>query len=451
MQLKFKRDLTSGSISKNLWYLAVPMMVTNALQTLFNIVDMMFVGRLGPAPIAAVSVVGVFMMIPFSLILGLSIATGAMVSRYYGAKDYANASHVANQTIISAIIGGVFVTILGVLSAPYLLDLFSVEANVHQLGTVYIRIIFFASIPLALQFLTAAIFQAVGDATTAMWINVVSVILNVILDPLLIFGIGFFPRWEVAGAAWATSFARLIGMAVALYLLFHKQAHLKLKWEGLKPDGTIIRRLLKIGIPSSLQMTLRSASGIIMMGIVAHFGTFALAAYGVGIRIDMLVMMPGFGLAAATATLVGQNLGAHKPDRAVRSSWLAATYFFTIMTIAGVLFYIFAPHIFAVFNKTPGVIHNGTIYERTIVFSYPFLAVAIILNRALSGAGETVITMIITGASLFGIAVPLAFAIPHFFSVGVRGVWISIAISTFAQAIIVAVIFLRGKWKAKKI
>ena len=451
MQHKIKRDLTSGSITKNLWFLAIPMMATNALQTLFNIIDMMFVGKLGPSQIAAVSVVGVIMMIPFSLILGTSIGTIAMVSRFYGAEDYKGASHVAYQTIITAIIGGFIVTILGILFAPLLINLFGVAPDVHLYATLYLRIIFIASIPVALQFLTAAIFQAVGDAPTAMWINLVAVLLNIILDPILIFGIGPFPRLEVAGAAWATSFARTVGMAVALYWLFHKQTHIKIKWEGLKLDGEILRRLFKIGIPSSLQMTLRSASAIIMMGIVAGFGTFALAAYGIGIRIDMLIMMPGFGLAAAAATLVGQNLGAAKPDRAIKSSWLAAAYYVVIMISAGILYYFFSPKIFAFFNNDPNVILNGNIYIRTVVFSYPFLAVAIILNRAISGAGETIKPMMITGLSLFAVAVPLAFAVPHFFNVGVLGVWIAIVASNIVQALWVTVIFLRGKWKFKRV
>lgn len=451
MQHTIRRDLTSGSISRNLWYLALPMMATNALQTLFNVIDMIFVGKLGPAPIAAVSVVGVVMMIPFSLILGTSIGTVAMVSRFFGAGDFAGASHVAYQTIVTAIIGGLGVTVLGVLFAPLLINLFGVAPDVHAQATVYMRILFIGSIPIAMQFLIAAIFQAIGDAPTAMWLNLVAVVCNIILDPLLIFGIGFFPRLEVAGAAWATTLARTIGMVLALYWLFHRQKQIKLGWEGLKPDGPILKRLFKIGVPSSLQMTLRSISGMIMMGIVAGFGTFALAAYGIGIRLDMLTMMPGFGLAAATATLVGQNLGAGKPHRAVRSSWIAAFNYLLFMVFFGVLFYIFSPHLFALFNRDPNVIEQGNMYIRTVVFCYPFLAVGIVLNRALSGAGETVITMVITGLSLFGVAVPLALLLPGLLNVGVRGVWLAIALSNVVQAVWVASVFIRGRWKKKTV
>jgi len=427
------------------------MMATNALQTFFNVVDMIFVGRLGPSPIAAVSIVGVILMIPFALILGISIATGAMVSRYFGAKEYDRANHIALQSLLTGFYGGLIIMGLGIALAPYLINLFSVDADVHHLATIYIRIIFIASVSMALQFLTASIFQAVGDANTALWIMTGAVLLNIALDPLLIFGIGPFPRLEVAGAAWATSISRFFGMTIALIFLFMKKTHLHIKWEGFRFDFDIVKRLLKIGLPGSLQMMLRSMSGIIMMGIVAGYGTFALAAFGIGIRIDMLVMMPGFGLAGATGTLVGQNLGALKPERAAKSAWSAVNSYLLIMTCAGVLFYIFAGDIFHLFNNNAQVIANGVGYIRILVFSYPFLAVAIVLNRALGGAGETSITMIVTAFALFGIAIPLAFVLPKALNFGVKGIWVAIVISNVVNAFIIAFIFILGKWKHKKV
>jgi len=198
-------------------------------------------------------------------------------------------------------------------------------------------------------------------------------------------------------------------------------------------------------------MTLRSMSGIIIMGIVAGYGTYALAAYGIGIRIDMLVMMPGFGLAGATGTLVGQNLGALKPERATKSAWMAVNSYLLIMISAGILFYIFAGEIFHLFNENTQVISNGIGYLRILVFSYPFLAIAIVLNRALGGAGETVITMLVTAFALFGIAIPLSFVLPKVWNIGVKGIWLAIVISNAVNAIIVAFIFILGKWKLKKV
>ena len=451
MQKISKRDLTTGSIAKNLWFLAFPMMATNALQTLFNIVDMIFVGRLGPAPIAAVAVVGMILMIPFAFALGLGVASGAMVSRYYGAKDYHNSNYFVLQSIFTGFAGGLIMMVIGYMGAPYLINLFKVDQTVQNLGTIYLQIMFLVSIPIVLQFLTSAIFQAVGDAKTALWINVCAVFVNIILDPFLIFGIGPFPRLEVAGAAIATAIARSMGMIIALLFLTRKKTHIQIKLSHFKIDTDAIKRLLKIAMPSSLQMVIRGSSGIVLMGIVAKYGTFALAAYGIGIRIDMLVMMPGFGLGAATATLVGQNIGAQKLKRAVKSTWLSAFYYVLIMCIAGVLFYNFPHFIYSFFNKTENVLLNGKIYLETIVFSYPFIALGIIFTRALGGAGETISTMLVTAFSLFCVAVPLAFVFPHLFNTGVRGIWYALVVSNIIHALIVGYLFLHGKWKIKKI
>jgi putative MATE family efflux protein len=445
------RDLTSGSISRNLWYLAIPMMATNMLQTVFNVVDMIFVGRLGPSAIAAVSVCGAIMMLPFALLIGIATATVATVSRFFGAQDYDGAGMAAIQSLLMGAVGGIAILILGVLFAPELLRLFGVQSDVHTLGTVYLRIIFFAAASFSIQFLSAAVLQAVGDARTSLWIMASSVLLNIALDPLLIFGIGPFPRWEVAGAAWATSIARTVGMAVALVILFRKKTHLQLHLRNVHFDGSLIRRMLKIGIPGSLQMGSRSIAGMIMMGIVAQYGTFALATYGIGIRLDMFVMMPGFGLAAATATLVGQNLGAGEKQRAEKSGWIAAGNYVAFMLSAGVLFYIFAETVFSIFNNQAEVLQLGKVYLRIVVFAYPFIAIGIILNRALSGAGETTKTMIVTVISLFAVGIPLACILPQLFNLATKGLWLSIVISNINNGVIMTIIFSRGRWKEKKI
>ena len=446
-----RRDYTQGSIIKNMWILAIPMMATNALQTLYNVVDMIFVGRLGAAPVAAVSIIGNIIMILFALIMGLSIAAGAMVSRSFGAKDYDNVNHVALQTILYGAVLGFILMLLGLLLAPQVVRLFGVEPDVHRMATGYMRIIFVGAVPITLMFLIASILQAVGDAQTAMWIMVGAVLMNVVLDPLLIFGIGPFPRLEVAGAAWATTLARAIGMGIGVVVMFVKKTHLHLKVERFKIDTDLLRRMIKIGAPGSLQMGLRSASGVIMMAIVAGYGTYALAAYGIGIRIDMLVMMPGFGLGAATATLVGQNLGAQKPWRAVQSTWTAMFSFVSIMVLAGTIFYLFTVPIFSLFTHNPQVIHGGINYIHTMVWSYPFIAMAVIFNRGLTGAGETLWPMLITAFSLYIVAVPLSLIIPRVWNVGVSGVWFAIVISNFINSVIIMMLFLSGKWKHKKI
>ena len=445
------RDLTSGSISRNLWFLAIPMMTTNMLQTVYNVVDMIFVGKLGPSAIAAVSLCGAIMMVPFAILIGLATATVAMVSRFFGAQDYEGAGRAAIQSLLMGAVGGVGMLMLGVLFAPTLLNLFGVQPDVHALGTIYLRIIFYATVSVTLQFLSAAVLQAVGDASTALLLMVISVLLNVILDPLLIFGIGPFPRLEVAGAAWATSIARTVGMVLSLVILFRKRTHLILKLKDLRFDTFLIKRILKIGIPGSLQMGFRSATGMIMMGIVAVYGTVALATYGIGIRLDMFVMMPGFGLGAATATLVGQNLGAGKTKRAELSGWTAAINYAIFMIVAAILFYIFSESVFGIFSKQHEVLLLGQQYLHIVVFAYPFLALGIIFNRALSGAGETTVTMIVTAISLFAVGIPLACVLPRILGLATKGLWLSIAIGNVCNGLIMAFIFAKGRWKEKKI
>ena len=442
------RDLTSGSIVGSIWFLALPMMATNFIHTMFHVVDMMYLGRLGPSAIAAVSISGATMMIPFALIMGIASATTAMVARYYGAGDIEQASQAAVQSLTIAAIGAIVVSILGAVFARQLIAIFGVEPDVLALGTSYIRILFLGVIAMALQFLGGYILQAVGDARTALIIVGGSSFLNILIDPLLIFGIWIFPRWEVEGAAVASVFARVVGCIVVLFVLRCKRTHLHIKFSYMKIKGAFLKKLLKIGTPSSLQMLVRSTSNIIMMSIVAGFGTIFLATYGVGIRIDMFVMMPGFGMAAATATLVGQNLGAKKPDRAEKCALTAAFYHFIIMTSAGILFYIFAQDAFRAFNDNPEVLSLGQQYLRIIIFSYPFIAIAVVFNRALIGAGNTLTPMLLTTSTLYGIQIPAAFLLPKLEFFGGNGLWVAIAGSNIVLGILITIIFRRGKWKS---
>jgi putative MATE family efflux protein len=446
------RDLTKGSIFSNLWHLALPLMAANMIQTLFNLVDMAFVGRLGPPAIAAVSVVGVVMMLPFALILGLGVASGAMISRYVGANDHSRANHVAIQSALAAIGGALIVTVIGITSSHFILRIFGVTGNVQELGAIYIRILFIGTIPFSLQFLLAAIFQAVGDGHSALWINLSAIMINIVLDPLLIYGLAFFPRLEVAGAALATTLSRTIGMALGLYLFFTRyQSRLGKPKLDFRPDKSLLKAIAKLGFPSSLQTLLRSMSGMVFMGLVAQYGTVALAAYGIGIRLDLLIMMPGFGLAAATATLVGQNLGAEKPHRAEKSSWSAAIGFVLIMSAVGLVFYLIPRELYSLFNSSSAVLDQGSSYLRTIVWGYPFLALSIIFTRALTGAGDTFKPMMITGMSLFLVAVPLAMAIPKLFNTGIRGVWLAIVISHSVNGLCMMAMFIKGGWKSIRI
>jgi len=446
-----RRDLTTGSISNSIWILAWPMMVGNFLQTAFNVVDMIFVGKLGPEAIAAVSLSGMILMLIITLIVGLSIGTTAMVARFIGAKEYSQANEVALQSLVFGGISSLLLAVIGFFFSEPLLRIFGAEATVVKMGTDYLSIMFLGSFTMFLFFLGAAILRGAGDALTPMLILMLSTLINIVADPLLIFGLGPFPRLEIKGAALATVLARGIGMFIILIILLRGYSYIHISLKNLKLKFDILWRIIKIAIPGSLQMAIRSVSGLVIMSIVVVYGTFALAAFGIGLRINMIVMMPGFGLGAATATLVGQNLGAKQPQRAEKSSWIALIYYEAIMIVVGSLFYLFAPKIISAFNNNPEVIQEGTSFLRILVFSYIFLAMGIILHQSLHGAGDTVPPMIITAISMIGIRIPLAYFLPKLFLLGTLGLWLAFALSTVLEGSVVAFWFKAGRWKKKKI
>jgi len=448
---KHDRELTSGSLSKNIWVLAWPMMIGNVLQTAFNVVDMIFVGKLGPEAIAAVSLSGMILMLIITLIVGIGIGTTAMVARSIGAKKYSLANEVALQSVLFGGIAALLLAGLGFFFSEALLKIFGAEANVIKMGTDYLRIIFLGSFTMFFLFLGAAILRGAGDAFTPMLILVLSTLINIVADPILIFGLGPFPRLEIAGAALATVIARGIGMFIILFILIKGYSYIQISLKNIKFKFDILWRIIKIAIPGSLQMGIRSTSGLIMMSIVVLYGTYPLAAYGIGLRINMIVMMPGFGLGAATATLVGQNLGAKQPRRAEKSAWIALMYYEALMLAIGTLFYLLAPKIISVFNDNPEVIQEGVSFLHIIPLSYIFLAAGIIFHQSLYGAGDTVPPMIITGISLFGVRIPLAFILPKLFLLDTTGIWLAIALSTVLEGSLVAFWFKSGRWKKKKI
>jgi putative MATE family efflux protein len=448
---KRNRDLTSGNISKNIWVLAWPMIVGNILQTAFNVVDMIFVGKLGAEAIAAVSLSGMILMLIITLIIGIGIGTTALVARFIGAKEYSKANEVALQSILFGGISSLILAVIGFYYSEPLLELFGAEALVIKLGTDYLSIMFLGSFTMFLLFLGAAILRGAGDAMTPMLILMLSAFINIVADPLLIFGLGPFPRLEIKGAAIATVIARGIGMLIILFILIKGYSYIKISLRNIKLKFDIIWRITRIAIPGSIQMGTRSISGLIVMSIVVLYGTYALAAYGIGLRIVMIVMMPGFGLGAATATLVGQNLGAKQPQRAEKTVWIALIFYEVIMIVTGCLFYLLAPKIIYVFNNNPEVIREGVSFLRIVTLSYVFLAMSIVLHQSLHGAGDTVPPMIITGISLLGVRIPLAFFLPKLFSLDTLGVWLAYALSTVLEGSVVAFWFKAGRWKRKKI
>ncbi len=445
-----KLNLTEGNTVKSIWALALPVMLGNILQTAFNVVDMIWVGRLGSEAIAGVAMSGVVLMVIMTFIIGVSTATQSLVARFTGAKNYLGAENVAMQSlIVGAVLSAILATI-GLVFGRSILGALGAKAAILELGTDYLTIILSGALMMVYLFLVSAIFRAAGDVFTPMLIMIGATVLNIVLDPLMIFGIGF-PRMEVKGAALATVVSRALAAIVGLYILFQGNSRIRVKLERLRMDVKTSIKIIKIGFPNSIQMALRSIVGLVLMAIVARYGGYAIAAYGIGLRIFSVVLMPGFALATSAATLVGQNLGARKLTRAGTCAWQAAGFNTLLMGLAGVLFFIFSANLISLFNNNPHVIKLGSEYLKITSWGYVFVAQGLVLGRSLMGAGDTFSPMIISLLALLGFQIPLAIILPTQLHIGISGVWWAILISSVLQGILTAFWFNLGRWKLKMI
>jgi len=453
--LNFKdRDLTSGSISKSIWHLAIPMMAANILQSAFSLIDMMWVSRIegiARQSIAAVALTQPIIFIIFTIIMGIAASTTAMVARSVGARDQKQAEDVAFQSLILSTFASLAVAALGLVFSGQLFSVMGADAEVVQLSGGYLRIILGGSMVMFLLFIISAVLRGAGDAYTPMVILVVSVIINALLDPLLIFGVWPFPKLDVNGAALATVISRGIGCAIGFYFLFRNKVRIKLSIRDFRIHAGIMWKLIKIGMPNSAMMTMRSLMTFAVMWIVVGFGTSAVAAYGIGGRIYGLILFPAFGLAMAPVTLVGQNLGAGKPDRAERSSWLTVFYLSVLMGVSSVIIFIFARPLISFFNETPDVVSTGVSFLRVTCPFYIATAFGLTLGRSLVGAGDTVSPAVMTFISLWLIQVPLAYFLSRPDALGITGVWWAISAATVAQAVMTTLWFKTDRSKKKKI
>jgi len=440
-----KLDLTKANTVKSIWVLALPIMVGNILQTAFNIVDMIWVGRLGPEAIASVAMSGAVLLVIITLIIGVSTGTQSLVARFTGAKKHKSAENIAMQSLIIGAFLSTILAIMGfILSRPILQALGAEGATLEQ-GIEYLKIVLAGGLVMVYLFLVNAIFRAAGDTLTPMLIMIGATILNVILDPLMIFGIGF-PRMGVAGAALATVLSRGLGALVGLYILFQGYSRIRVHLAKLQIDLKVIFKILRLGFPNSVQMALRSIAGLILMSIVAQYGSYAVAAYGIGLRIFSVVLMPGFALATSAATLVGQNLGANKLYRARACAWQATGFNMLLMGLVGIFFFVFSPTLISIFNTNPGIVKLGSEYLKITSLSYIFVAQGLVLGRSLMGAGDTISPMLISLFALLGIQIPLAIILPNHLALGISGIWWAILLSSVLQGIFTTFWFNLGRW-----
>lgn len=445
------RDLTRGSLLSSLWTLALPMIIANVLQNAFSVVDMIFVGRLGPTALAAVAMSGLVMMVAWTLLIGVAISTVAMVSRFFGAGDLDQANGAAVQSLILGGLISVFLIFFGLLLDEPILRVLGASPEMMEPAAAYFRIVFAGSFTLVFMYLSGAILRGAGDAKTPMVILMVATAFNIALDPLLIFGPWFFPRLEVRGAAYATVLGQGVAMVLGLWVLArgYSRIHVHLPHFRLRPQ--LMKRMVLIAIPGTFQGGLRSLAHLGLVKIVALYGTLAVAAFGIGLRINLLVMMVGWAIGGAASTLVGQNLGARRPDRAEKSAWLSTAVFCGFMVLSATGFFVFADPVICLFNNDPGVIKIGRAFLRVVTLSYPFLGLSMICAMSFNGAGNAQTPALIVGLTLIVLMIPLALILPGFTLPRTTGIWWAMTISITVQGIIMSLAFRQGKWKKQRI
>jgi putative MATE family efflux protein len=450
-KLAEKRDLTTGSIHRNIWTLAVPMILEMGTLSVTQIMDTYWVGKLGSAALAAVTISITLRWVINSLANGLGIGGMAVVARRIGARERAQANHATWQAVLLAICVSVVLGVLGILVAEPTLLILGADAEVLAMGVSYLRIVFGGLFTLVLVFVINSLLRGAGEARLALWVLVLSQGLTIVLEPLLIFGWGPFPALRVNGSAWAGVLGFGAGALFQIIILLSCRARIAINVRDLWPDPPLMWHIVKIALPSTIQMTLRSTSRLAVLAIVGLYGTFATAGFGVANRILLIALIPGFGLANATATLVGQSLGALHPRRAERSAWWVAAYNASLLTAFAVMFLAFTHPLVAFFDSTPEVVGLGTECLRIIAPSLIFSAVGVVLARGFDGAGNTVPAMFVNLLTLWGLEVPLSYSLSQWTGLGITGVWVGRALANTANGLVFALWFRRGRWKRKKV
>lgn len=448
-QIKEKFEIIN--LSKTLFKMAIPIMICHVLNTLFGVVDMIWIGRLGAEELAAISWATNVLIVLVTFIVGISTGTTAIITRNIGASKYDEASRTAFHSLV---IGAVFSIILAVAGFFFIEDvlfLLGAELYVAQLGAEYLKIIFLFSIIWFFMYMLSAILQGEGNVKVPTITLVVAAIINIILDPLLIFGIGFFPKLGVKGAAIATVIAKIIGLCICIIYFFKGDNKIKICLSFMKINFKIISRILKIGIPSSLQLVMRTGVGLVLMILVGTFGYKAVAAYGIGLRLFSLAMMLAFGLGNAASILVGQYLGAKKVRLAVKIAVLSASYNAVVMGAIAICYIIFAIPLVKLFNSDLEVVRIGVSYIKITTIGYVFAGIGFVLGKSLNGAGDTTTTMIVTLICLWFIQVPLALFYTVFWKLDVTGIWWAIVLAIILQALVTMILFAQGKWRTKKV
>ena len=444
-------DYTSGPIGRAVVLLAIPMILEMGMESIFAVMDVFFVSRLGPDATATVGLTESMLTLVYTAAIGLSIGVAAVVARRIGEKRPDAASEAAVQGIALGLGVAAIVATLGITLAPRLLAIMGASPGVTAIGSTYTRVMLGGSATVLLLFLINAIFRGAGDAAIAMRVLWLANAINILLGPCLIFGLGPFPRLGVTGAAVATTIGRGTGVLYQIYRLTRGDSRVTVRRSHVKLIPAVMGTLLRLSGSGTFQVLVGTASYVGLVRILSTFGSSAVAGYTIAIRLVVFWILPSWGLSNAAATMVGQSLGARDPDRAERAVWIAAKYNMAVLGIVGVIFIILAGPIVSIFTHDPGARMFGAQALRTMSYGFLFYALGMVLTQSFNGAGDTWTPTWINLFCFWLWEIPLAFLLARVLNFGPLGVFLAIMIGYSTLALVSTVLFRRGRWKLRMV
>ncbi len=447
----FGRDWTKGSIVRNLFSLSWPITSSFGIYQIGGLVDMLWVGRLGSTAMAAVGAAGQALWLGLAAVMCLTVGTRALVARFIGAGDYDAATHVARQALILSAAYGVFVAAMSAAFAAPILRLFGVEDAVVAEGAVYLRICAISALSSSMWMVLEATMQASGDVVRPMLMTISSKVVHMCIEPALIFGWLFVPAMGIKGAAVTIAVTETVGMIAGFYIMMSGRTRLRLSLRGLAIDAKTMWRIVRIGIPALLMNVQGNFAGVMFMRLISPFGTLAVAAQSLYMKVEQIALAPMMGFGMAAAVLVGQNLGASQPKRAERSGWLAVGLAEILIVVLSLALLVFAPQIVGLFDAEPGLTEIAVPFLRIAAAGYALAVAGNILQNCCNGAGDTLPPTIGTLFTTWAIQIPFALWLSRVDGVGVLGIRWAMVIGWGVAAAIFVVYFRLGRWQRKRV
>jgi putative MATE family efflux protein len=440
------RDYTEGAVPRTILILAIPMVLEMVMESVFAVCDVFFVSKLGASAVATVGLTESWIVLVYALAMGVAIAASATVARRTGERDADGAARAAVQAMLLALVIGLALGVLGATFAPALLRVMGASDDVLAIGSTYARVMLGGNVVIFMLYLINAIFRGAGDAVIAMRVLWFANAINIVLGPCLIFGLGPFPKLGVTGAAVATTFGRGAGALLAFSRLLKPGSRIDIHLRHLRLDPSLIKRMARMAWSAAVQFLIGMGSWIALVRLLSTFGSAVLAGYTIGIRVVLFALLPASGLANAAATMVGQALGARKPDRAEESVRIAGLYNTIVLSAVGVLLAVFAPAVARLFTNETDVIPYATSALRLIAIGFPFYGWGMVVSQALNGAGDTKTPTWLNFFVFWCWEIPLAWGAREL-GLGTAGIFVAITIAFSTYAVAGWLLFRRGTWK----